>query len=185
MLAAGIDSLVDEERGFRTFFFPAERDGENWNFYSGEALLFWAETARMGHPVAPTLERCAVAFERCRERHRRKRNPAFVPWHTQASASLYAQTGRREYADFVLEMNDWLLPMQQWDGLDPDLKGRFHNPRRPDFGPRTLPRRELTSKASGTRPRSLARWGTRGGPGTTSVPSAAGFDRCGSCRFER
>ena len=135
MLAAGIDSLVDEERGFRTFFFPAERDGENWNFYSGEALLFWAETARMGHPVAPTLERCAVAFERCRERHRRKRNPAFVPWHTQACASLYAQTGRRECADFVLEMNDWLLPTQQWDGFEPDLKGRFYNPRRPDFGP--------------------------------------------------
>ena len=135
MLAAGIDSLADEERGFRTFFFPAERDGENWNFYSGEALLFWAEAARREAPVAPTLARCSAAFERCRERHRRKRNPAFVPWHTQACSSLYAQTGRREYADFVLEMNDWLLPMQQWDGLDPDLKGRFYNPRRPDFGP--------------------------------------------------
>ena len=135
MLAAGIDSLVDEERGFRTFFFPAERDGENWNFYSGEALLFWAEAARRKVPVAPTLACCSAAFDRCRAWHRRKRNPAFVPWHTQACTSLYAQSGRREYADFVLEMNDWLLPMQQWDGLDPDLKGRFYNPRRPDFGP--------------------------------------------------
>ena len=135
MLAAGIDSLAHDELGFRTFFFPHERDGENWNFYSGEALLFWAEAARRGLAVAPSLDRCAAVFERCRARHYRKRNPAFVPWHTQACASLYAQTGRREFADFVFEINDWLLPMQQWDGLPPDLRGRFYNPRRPDFGP--------------------------------------------------
>ena len=58
-----------------------------------------------------------------------------MPWHTQACASLFAQTGRREFADFVFELNDWLLPMQQWDGLDPDLRGRFYDPRRPEFGP--------------------------------------------------
>ena len=135
MLAAGIDSLAHDELGFRTFFFPPERDGDNWNFYSGEALLFWAEAARRGLTIAPPLERCAAAFERCRVRHYRKRNPAFVPWHTQACASLFAQTGRREFADFALEINDWLLPMQQWDGVAPDLRGRFYNPRRPEFGP--------------------------------------------------
>ena len=135
LLAAGIDSLADEERGFRTFFFPAERDGENWNFYSGEALLFWAEATRRGHPVAPALPRCVAMFEHCRARHRRKRNPAFVPWHTQACASLYARTGQRAFADFAFEMNDWLLPMQQWDGLAPDLRGRFYDPKRPEFGP--------------------------------------------------
>ena len=32
-------------------------------------------------------------------------------------------------------MNDWLLPMQQWDGLAEDLRGRFFDPLRPDFGP--------------------------------------------------
>ena len=135
MLAAGIDSLADKEHGFRTFFFPAERDGENWNFYSGEALLFWAEAARRGLSIAPALERCATAFEQCRKRHYRKRNPAFVPWHTQACASLFARTGERGFADFALEMNDWLLAMQQWDGGEPDLRGRFHDPDRPEFGP--------------------------------------------------
>ena len=135
MLSAGVDSLAHDELGFRTFFFPRERDGENWNFYSGEALLFWAEAARRNLDIAPSLERCAAAFERCRARHHRKRNPAFVPWHTQACASLYTQTGRREFAEFVFEINDWLLPMQQWDGLPPDMRGRFYNPRRPDFGP--------------------------------------------------
>ncbi len=135
MLTAGVNSLADEEAGFRTFFFPPERDGENWNFYSGEALLFWAEAARRRAEGAPPLERCAATFERCRERHYRARNPAFVPWHTQACTSLFAQTRRREFADFVFEITDWLLPMQQWDGLPADLRGRFYDPRRPEFGP--------------------------------------------------
>ncbi len=135
MLAAGVDSLAHDGLGFRTFFFPRERDGQNWNFYSGEALLFRVEAVRRGLAAVPSLAGCAAAFERCRARHLRGRNPAFVPWHTQACASLYAQTGRREFADFVFEMNDWLLPMQQWEGLAPDLRGRFYNPRRPDFGP--------------------------------------------------
>ena len=138
LLAAGVESLTGGEDGFRTFFFPPERDGSNWNFYSGEALLFWAEAMRRNAPFAPPPERAAEIFARCSERHRRARNPAFVPWHTQACALLFRQTGRREYADFALEMSDWLLPMQQWDerpGLPLDLRGRFYDPRRPDFGP--------------------------------------------------
>ena len=135
MLAAGVDSLADAERGFRTFFFPPERDGENWNFYSGEALLFWAEALRRGADFAPSEERCAAAFARCRARHHESRNPAFVPWHSQACAALFAHSGRRAFADFAFEINDWLLPMQQWDGLPPDLRGRFYDPKRPEFGP--------------------------------------------------
>ena len=138
MLAAGVDSLAGGKEGFRTFFFPPERNGSNWNFYSGEALLFWAEAMRRDAPFAPSPERVAEIFARCSERHRRARNPAFVPWHTQACALLFRQTGRREYAEFALEMSDWLLSMQQWDerpDLPLDLRGRFYDPRRPDFGP--------------------------------------------------
>ena len=58
-----------------------------------------------------------------------------MPWHTQACASLFAQSGHRAFADFALEISDWLLPMQQWDGLMPDLRGRFYDPKRPEFGP--------------------------------------------------
>ena len=135
MLAAGVESLADDELGFRTFFFPTERDGQNWNFYAGEAMLFWAEAMRRRAPWAPVPERWAATFTRCRERHLDARNPAFVPWHTRACASMFEQTGRRELADFALEMNDWLLPMQQWHGLASDLRGRFHDPERPEFGP--------------------------------------------------
>ena len=135
MLATGISSLVDAQLGFRTFFFPAERDGENWNFYSGEALLFWAEAVRRGMTFAPSLESCKGVFLRCCARHYRKRNPAFIPWHTQACVLLFVETGHREFADFALEMSDWLLPMQQCEGLQPDLCGRFYNPRHPEYGP--------------------------------------------------
>ena len=135
MLAAGIGSLADPVKGFRTFFFPAERDGENWNFYTGEALLFWAEALRQRVSCAPSVRQWMAAFHCCRRRHRRDRNPAFVPWHTQACVSLFAQTGDRDLADFVFEMNDWLLPMQQWDGVPDDLRGRFYDPGRPHFGP--------------------------------------------------
>ena len=133
-----MESLAVGEHGFRTFFFPTERDGSNWNFYAGEALLFWAEAMRRKTGFAPTLERYTEIFARCRERHYQARNPAFVPWHTEACASLFKQTGRREFADFALEINDWLLPMQQWDerpDLPLDLRGRFYDPRRPEFGP--------------------------------------------------
>ena len=135
MLTAGVNSLAHDELGFQTFFFPAERDGQNWNFYSGEALLFWAEALRRRVPGAPSPQECEAAFARCRDRHRRARNPAFIPWHTQACTSLFEQTGHADYAGFVFEMNDWLLPMQQWDGLAEDLRGRFYDPLRPDFGP--------------------------------------------------
>ncbi len=135
MLAAGIESLVDNKLGFRTFFFPAERDSDNWNFYSGEALLFWAEALRRGERFAPTLEQCVKVSKCCRKVHFQKRNPAFVPWHTQACTSLFAYSGRKEFAKFALEISDWLLPMQQWDNLPPDLPGRFYNPSQPDYGP--------------------------------------------------
>ncbi|MDE0305877.1 MAG: hypothetical protein OXI87_13515 [Albidovulum sp.] len=135
MLGKGINSLADDKLGFRTFFFPQERDGENWNFYSGEALLFWAVATRLGLPTAPSISRCVSTFETCRSRHYRRRNPAFVPWHTQACAVLYGLSGCRNFADFTFEINDWLLPMQQWHGLPPDMKGRFYDPARPEFGP--------------------------------------------------
>jgi hypothetical protein len=53
-----------------------------------------------------------------------------------AAAALYDLTAARWLADWVFEMADWLLAMQQTDpDLPPDLWGRFYRPDRPDFGP--------------------------------------------------
>jgi hypothetical protein len=49
---------------------------------------------------------------------------------------LYRQTGDASLRDYVFEMNDWLLPHQQWSGeLDPDYVGRFYTPAEPSYGP--------------------------------------------------
>ncbi len=134
-LSTGIHSLVDKDMGFRTFFFPAQRDGENWNFYSGEALLFWAKAMRHKTHHAPSISQFQETASTCRKLHRKRRNPAFIPWHVQACVSFIATTGCRKNAPFVFEISDWLLSMQQWDGLTRDLQGRFYNPKHPEFGP--------------------------------------------------
>ena len=78
-----------ERRGFRTHFYPAEREGHSWVFYSGEALLFLAESTRIGLPDAPDLPELLVLYRRCRDLWREDRHVAMVSWHSQAATSLY------------------------------------------------------------------------------------------------
>jgi hypothetical protein len=64
-----------------------------------------------------------------------RRNPAFIPWHTQAYYMVWSHTKSAALKDFIFAMNDWLLPIQEWQGTRyPDTKGRFHDSTRP-FGP--------------------------------------------------
>jgi hypothetical protein len=135
-LSRTVDFLWQETGEFRTFLKPEDRN-DNQNFYPGEALLFWAvrlaEAAGGGDPT-----RFLQSFSFYRDSHRADRNPAFVPWHTQAYYTALPVVGGAapSLTDFVFEMNDWLLEMQQWEGdLHPDLRGRFYNPRRPEYGP--------------------------------------------------
>ena len=139
-IAAGIDSLFDERYGFRTFASPPERDGENWHYYLPEALLFWAEMGRKRMPGAPDLERVARAFELSAKKfHRLCRGqrgaPAFIPWYVRAARSLYDWIGPYKNLETAFQMSDWLESMQQWDGVEPQHRGRFHDPTRPHYGP--------------------------------------------------
>jgi hypothetical protein len=119
---------------FRTFLLPESRNDQQ-NFYPGEALLFLARYAGATGD-GRLVERCLASL-RCYARwHRRARNPAFVPWHTMAAVALYDLTSQRWLADWMFEMSDWLLAMQQADqSLPADVRGRFYRPDRPDFGP--------------------------------------------------
>lgn len=132
-LRAFVEAMQNEDGSFRTFLEPAWRtDGEN--FYPGEALLALA----MLHARAPEpglLDRLWRGFRHYRDWHRANRNPAFVPWHTQALCLMHEATGAPEIADFVLEMNDWLLSVQQGPEAPPDVQGEFFDPGRPEFGP--------------------------------------------------
>ncbi|MEB3214286.1 MAG: aspartyl/asparaginyl beta-hydroxylase domain-containing protein [Leptolyngbyaceae bacterium] len=129
-----IDHLWQPDGSFLTFYKPAQRN-DNQNFYPGEALLFWASLYQRTQD-AQLLERCYASFTYYREWHRQHRNPAFIPWHTQAYTLLYRETQDSQFLDFIYEMNDWLLPMQQWESAQyPDVQGRFYFPEHPEYGP--------------------------------------------------
>lgn len=133
-LCRTVEYLWQSDGAFRTFLQPSNRN-DNQNFYPGEALLLWATLYRHSRD-AHLLERCRHSISYYRTWHQRHRNPAFVPWHTQAYALLYEATGDRHLLDLVFTMNDWLLTMQQWDSARyPDLQGRFYNPDHPEYGP--------------------------------------------------
>jgi hypothetical protein len=126
--------LWRDDGRFRTFWWPAMRD-DNQNFYPGEALLFWARLfRRTGDPaLRRDIDRALGYYQRW---HRAQRNPAFVPWHSLALATMYETTGNRGYLGDLADMNAWLLSMQQWDDApSDDMRGRFYAPTRPDFGP--------------------------------------------------
>jgi hypothetical protein len=130
-----IDSLWHEDGFFSTFLKPSGRN-DNQNFYPGEALLLWALLYEREQD-SELLERFMTSFRYYRAWHLnpRNRNPAFIPWHTQAYFIVWQLTGDEALRDFVFEMNDWLLDMQQWEEATyEDERGRFYDPERP-FGP--------------------------------------------------
>lgn len=131
-----IDSLWNEDGSLTSFYKPAG-DMRFQNFYPGEALLYWAFLYE-NRPDQQLLDIFMKSFEYYREWHLQpeNRNPAFIPWHTQAYYIIWNQTGYEPLKDFIFEMNDWLLDVQQWtdDPLYRDILGRFYDPNRP-FGP--------------------------------------------------
>lgn len=128
-----IDHLWHADGSFETFLRPRGR-ADNRNFYPGEALLLWVTLYERNRAQA-LLERIMASFRYYRAWHLAERNPAFVPWHTQAYCALWGSTGDSDLRDFVFLMNDWLLNMQQWDDAPyADLMGRFYDPLRPQFG---------------------------------------------------
>lgn len=129
-----IEALWLPHGEFRTFWLPADRR-DQVNFYPGEALLLWSTLLRESREPA-LEERILKSLRFYRAWHRAQRNPAFVPWHTQAYYLLYQVSPSREIRDWIFEMNDWLLGVQQWEtqAAFPDTMGRFYDPDRP-FGP--------------------------------------------------
>ena len=128
-----VNALWTTTGEFRTFYRPASRT-DNQNFYPGEALLLWsAVIAVTGDSVL--VDRFWKSFEFYQSWHSANRNPAFVPWHTQAYWNLWKLTREPRLSEAIFAMNDWLLGVQQWDSWPcPDCQGRFYDPDRP-FGP--------------------------------------------------
>jgi len=135
LLCRGIEALWQADGAFETFHYPASRKRDNRNFYPGEALLFLVH--RYIREQDPDLfARILLSFGYYQRWHRTQRNPAFVPWHSCAYGLLFEHSNYEPLRDFVFEMNDWLLALQQRDGAPAaDLRGRFYDPAHPEYGP--------------------------------------------------
>jgi len=132
MLCQEIEALWQADGSFNN---PHQgHEDQHHNIDAGVALLFWASLYQM-NPTVQRLDKCRQSFSYYRKYHLANRHPAFIPWHSQAYALLFDETGDPIFRDFVFEMNDWLLPIQQWDRLRSlDLRGRFYGSTSPEYG---------------------------------------------------
>lgn len=104
--------------------FPPARKFSSQYYFPGEALV--ALACDYEHqPSQRVIEAFDRAFDYYAQLFADDPTPPFVAWHTQAFARMAARTKRRDYADFVFEMTDWLIDKQydetncQW----PELHG--------------------------------------------------------------
>lgn len=84
------------------------------DYYPGEALY----ALMRSYPNASEqwkLEAVAKAYKPYRKHWAEDPNAAFVPWQTGAYAEAFLLTKEKAYAQFVFEMNDWLVRLQYDD----------------------------------------------------------------------
>jgi hypothetical protein len=104
------------------------------NFYPGEALLSLAMTFAETRDAA-LEQKILTSARHYKQWHLENRNPAFVPWHTEAYYVMWQQRQYAELKDWVFEMNDWLLGMQERSMVEhEDTLGRFYDPKNPQYG---------------------------------------------------
>jgi hypothetical protein len=105
---------------------PQRRTNEE--YFSGEAqlaLLEWM-MATGDKSALPAVLASARFYQRY---YLARRVAPMVPWHTQANWLLFRLTRDRAIADFTLEMNDFIVTIQQRSSTLPeDQRGRFFNP---------------------------------------------------------
>ncbi|MBW2981683.1 hypothetical protein KY343_02275 [Candidatus Woesearchaeota archaeon] len=104
--ANGILYLQNEDGSFNTFFYSNKSTGID--YYPGEALfaLISLYQYKKDQRYLQTVEK---AFPYYSEYWKENANTAFVPWQSRAYKMLYLETEEKKYADFVFEMNDFML----------------------------------------------------------------------------
>ncbi|MBN1794384.1 MAG: hypothetical protein JW844_05415 [Candidatus Omnitrophica bacterium] len=109
-MANAILSLQKTNGSMATYFLNRRRQGSS-DYYPGEAMLAIIRLYRLNHDerYIAFLKR---AFPYYSAYWRSNKNTAFVPWQSSAMSGLYQVTGDRQYADFVFEMNDWIIEYQ-------------------------------------------------------------------------
>ena len=121
---------------FRTFILQERNDLHN--FYPGEAMFHWAHVIE-DNPKSPLLRKFMKSARYYMKWHLENRNPAFVPWHTQAWYRVWKLNKDDFLKDNIFVMNDWLVEnmqdLEESQGYSsPDFYGRFYYPKG-GFGP--------------------------------------------------
>lgn len=106
LIGNGIVHSQQEDGSYNTFFYKETYVGKD--FYPWEAML--ALMKLYNHSKDKKyLDSVIKAFPYYREYWRWNKNTAFIPWHSQVYLLLYKETKNKELADFVFEMNDWVV----------------------------------------------------------------------------
>jgi len=104
--ANGIISLQNTDGSLRTFFYSERTTGVD--YYPGEALIALMSLYEYKKDKR-YLKVVENAFPYYVQYWKSNRNTAFVPWQTRAYCKLYKATQKKEVADFVFEMSDYML----------------------------------------------------------------------------
>lgn len=104
--ANGILKAQNEDGSYNTDI--THTQAKSINFYPGEAMLALMKIF-ISTRDAKYLDSVKKAFPYYRDYWRANKKPAFIPWHTQAYLLFYRETHDQKLADFVFEMNDWLV----------------------------------------------------------------------------
>ncbi len=121
--ARGMMSLQQPDGSFNTLYYSDKRSNDV-DYFPGEALL--AIMSLYEYQPKPEYLACVQkAFPYYVDYFRSTRNMAFVPWQSRAYQKLYGATRDRAVADFVFEMNDFVL--QHYAPNDPSDKFNFGN----------------------------------------------------------
>lgn len=122
-LADGLLSRQQKDGSFYTRFNSNSVRGID--YYPGEALLALMQLYEKSGEER-YLKATEKAFRYYRSYWWGNKSTAFVPWHTQAYYLLHQVTGDKKVADFIFEMNDWLIDRYQIESSPyPDELGGF------------------------------------------------------------
>jgi len=117
-------SMQMENGAFYTHYPKSIRES-SVNYYPGEALLAlmlaFEETGKKEY-----LKAVEKAFPYYKKYFDENKNTSFIPWQSSAYSHAFLTTGKKEYAEFVFEMTDWILKLQYDENAPyPDYKGGF------------------------------------------------------------
>ncbi len=108
--AKGIIAMQQKDGSFNTNF---KSDKNSWvDFYPWEAMLALMKLYEYSQNEE-YLTSVDKAFDYYATYWRWNKNTAFIPWQTQTDYLLYKYTKNQKVADFIFEMNDWIIENHQ------------------------------------------------------------------------